>query len=140
MDSAMIESIFKQAAFLELLGIKFESSEPGKCVSSLLPKPELMQQNGVLHAGVLATMADHTAGAAAGTLIDNQHIVLTVEFKINLLRPGQGTQFRCEAAVLKGGRTLSVVESSVFQVLNDSEQLVAKAMVTIAILPKSRFG
>jgi acyl-coenzyme A thioesterase PaaI-like protein len=59
-------------------------------------------------------MADHTAGAAACTLIAQGQLLLTVEFKIYLLRPGQGERLRCEARVLKPGRILIVVESEMY--------------------------
>ena len=51
-----------------------------------------LQQDTFIHAGVLATMADHTAGAAAGTLVDIEEIVLTAEFKVSLLRPAVGAR------------------------------------------------
>ena len=66
-----------------------------------------------MHAGVQATMADHTAGGAAATMIEPDHIVLTVEFKINLLRAAKGERLTCHSQVLKPGSRLIVVESEV---------------------------
>lgn len=60
--------------------------------------------------------------------------VLTIEFKINLLRPGIGERFTCEAQVLKPGRRFTVVESEVIAHSEGSEKLVCKAMVTIGII------
>lgn len=74
-------------------------------------------------------MADHTAGSAASTLIQPGQYVLTVEFKINLLRPAAGAKLRCKAQVLKPGKTLSIVESEVF-----TNKLVSKATLTLAVL------
>lgn len=76
-------------------------------------------------------MADHSAGTAAATLIQPGQYVLTVEFKINLLRPAKGERLRCRAEVLKPGKTLLVVESALF-----TGKLVSKATVTLAILDK----
>lgn len=89
------------------------------------------QQDGFIYAGVQATMADHSAGTAAATLIGPGHYVLTVEFKINFLRPAEGDKLRCGAEVLKPGKTLTVVESSVF-----TEKLISKASMTLAVLNK----
>jgi uncharacterized protein (TIGR00369 family) len=45
------------------------------------------KQHGLIHAGVLTTMADHTSGCAARSVVGLEHDVITVEFKINFLRP-----------------------------------------------------
>jgi len=129
-----VEAIFRKAPFLENLGVKFLGCGPGWCESGLQVQNYHKQQNRLVHAGVLATLADHTAGAAAGTLIAPGEIVLTVEFKINLLRPGKGQSLRARAQVLKPGRRLSVVESEVFAKEGEQESLVAKATVTLAVL------
>ena len=81
-----------------------------------------------------ATLADHTAGTAAFTLVRADQIVLTAEFKINFLRPARGTQLICRSSVLKPGRQLTVVESEVFCVNNHEERLVSKATVSIAVV------
>lgn len=88
------------------------------------------QQDGLIHAGVQATMADPSAGTAAALIGPGQY-VLTVEFKINLLRPAQGERLPCRAQVLKSGKGLSVVESEVY-----TQKLVSKATVTLAVLDK----
>ncbi len=66
-----------------------------------------------------------------------EQIVLTVEFKINLLRPARGTSLFCRAEVLKPGRRLTIVESEVFAVQGDSRTLTAKGTFTLALLPKA---
>ena len=50
-----------------------------------------MQQDGFVHAGVQAAVADHTSGDAAATLLAVGKIVLSIEFKINLLRLSEQT-------------------------------------------------
>ena len=129
-----VERIFQKAPFLENLGIKFLGCGPGWCESGLQIQNYHKQQDRLVHAGVMATLADHTAGAAAGTLMAPNEIVLTVEFKVNLLRPGKGQSLRCRAQVLKPGRRFSIVESEVYAKEGEAESLVAKAMVTLAVL------
>ena len=67
---------------------------------------------------------------------DEGNQVLTVEFKINLLRPAQGDRLRCRAKVLRAGRTIIVSESEVFAVKDGSEKMTAKATVTLAVVRK----
>jgi uncharacterized protein (TIGR00369 family) len=134
-DSARkVREIFQQAAFISDLGIRLADLGPGWCESVLVVAPKHRQQDGYVHAGVQATIADHTAGGAAGTLAAGGDLVLTVEFKINFLRPALGERLRCRATVLRRGKTLNVAESEVFAERDGSEKLVAKAMVTLAVV------
>ena len=68
----------------------------------------------------------------------SNEMVLTAEFKINLLRPALGDRLRCRATVLKAGRTLIVAESEVYAVRDGKEKLVAKATVTLAPVEKGK--
>jgi len=129
-----VERIFNSAPFVADLGIRLVSVGAGTCESELDLEPRHLQQDGFVHAGVQATMADHTAGGAAATMIEPDHIVLTVEFKINLLRAAKGEQLTCQAKVLKPGSRLIVVESEV-QCINDGAPiLVSKTTVSLAVV------
>lgn len=133
-----IERIFSCAPFIADLGLQLVSIAPGECRSSLVLGARHLQQDGYVHAGVQATVADHTAGAAAATLIGASHRVLTAEFKINLLRAAKGSILTCIAKVLKPGKTLTVVESEVYCADASDARLVAKATVTIAVVSATR--
>lgn len=125
------EKIF-QANFIKDIGIEMTGIGPGWCESRLDIQPRHLQQMGMLHAGVVATIADHTAGASASTVMKTLQMVLTVEFKLNLLRPGYGDSIRCRSEVLKAGKTITVSESEVFAANEGTEKLIAKATVTLA--------
>ncbi len=127
-----LERIFNAAPFVANLGIRLVSLGSGTCETELDVEPRHFQQDGFVHAGVQATMADHTAGGAAATIIEPDHIVLTVEFKINLLRAAKGDRLTCRSKVLKPGSRLIVVESEV-QCENDGTSiLVSKTTASIA--------
>jgi uncharacterized protein (TIGR00369 family) len=129
-----IRRIFNRAPFIADLGIQLDSLEEGACTTVLEIRHRHLQQDGFVHAGVLATMADHTAGAAATTLLREGQAVLTAEFKINLLRAARGERIICRSKVLKPGSTLTVVESEVFSVAAGQERLVSKATATMAVI------
>ena len=127
-----LERIFNAAPFVANLGIRLVSLGSGTCETELDVEPRHFQQDGFVHAGVQATMADHTAGGAAATIIEPDHTVLTVEFKINLLRAAKGDRLTCRSKVLKPGSRLIVVESEV-QCENDGTSiLVSKTTASIA--------
>lgn len=127
--------LFNAAPFVADLGLTLVEAEAGRCVSELVLGRRHQQQNGVVHAGVMAAMADHTAGGAAATLAAPGEAVLGASITIHLLRPARGRRLRCVATVLKPGRRLAVVESEVRCLDGDDETLVAKATVAIAIVP-----
>jgi uncharacterized protein (TIGR00369 family) len=100
-----------------------------------------LQQDGFVHAGVQATMADHTAGAAASTLAPEGRLVLTAEFSVKLLRPARGERLVCRASVLKPGSQLVFIESEVYAVTAGREFMVAKASATMVVVePRVRGG
>ncbi|MBI2711540.1 MAG: PaaI family thioesterase [Bdellovibrio sp.] len=128
-----MKEIFSRAAFVQDLGIEIVEAESGICRTRLKILPKHLQQTQVVHAGVVATLADHTAGGAATSLLKDGEFILTAEFKISLFRAATGNALTCVAKVLKPGKTLSFVESEVYSG-DKSEVLVAKAMVTLAVL------
>jgi uncharacterized protein (TIGR00369 family) len=133
-----VRRIFESAPFLDNLGLKLSDLGPGWCESTLEVLSKHLQQDGYIHAGVQATMADHTAGGSGGTLIRHDQTVLTIEFKINLLRPALGDRLRCRATVLRAGKTIIVSESEVYAVADGEEKLAAKATVTLAVVQQRK--
>lgn len=129
-----VRKLFAEAGFIADLGIQLEAVGPGYCESSLVVKPKHLQHHSFIHATVQAAMADHTAGGAATTLIRENEAVLTVEYKINLLRPAVGERLYCKSTVLKPGKTLSIVESEVYAGSPAAGKLVSKATLTMAII------
>ncbi len=106
----------------------------GPAKRNLSSSPGTLQQDGFVHAGAQATMADHTAGGAAATLIEPDHMILTAEFKINLLRAAKGERLTCRAKVLKPGSRLIIVESEVQCEDEGTSKLVSKTTVSIAVV------
>ena len=132
-----LKRVFGAAPFIADLGIEAISATDGTSVTHLDLLPRHLQQDGFVHAGVQATMADHTAGGAAATLALPDYVVLTTEFKIHLLRPARGQKLECVAKVLKPGRMLTIVEAEVYCHSGSERVLVSKAMATLANVPRT---
>jgi len=111
--------------------------EDDYCETVLIPSERHRQEHGLIHAGVLATMADHTSGCAARGAVGLESDVISVEFKINFLRPAIADRLRCRGRVLRAGKMLVVCEAEVFAEKDSEEKLVSKAMVTLAVKPLS---
>jgi uncharacterized protein (TIGR00369 family) len=116
------------------LGVTLDGIGPGWCEASLPVQSWHLQQTGVVHAGVVASLADHCSGAAASIGLGAGEHVLTAEYKINLLRGARGERLACRAEVLKPGRRLVVVEAQVWGESAGRRELVAKFNATMAVV------
>jgi len=135
--AADVTRSFAQQPIMNLIGAKLSLVEPGVVEISLPFRADLTQQHGYLHAGVVTTIADSACGYAAYSLMPAGSEVLSVEFKVNMLRPAQGVEFVARAEVIKAGRTLTVVRADVFGTNgNQQRELVATMQGTMICLPR----
>jgi len=125
---------FSTAPFVQHLGIELDALAPGRCDARMTLAPEHLQQDAVAHAGVVTTLLDHAAGTAAATLMPTGQRVVSIEFKVHLLRAAVGPELRVSATVLKPGRSFCVVEALV----TDQGKAVTKLVGTMAYVdPRS---
>ncbi|HUQ29230.1 MAG TPA: PaaI family thioesterase [Usitatibacter sp.] len=93
---------------MAFLGATLESVAPGRVEISLPFRPELSQQHGFFHAGIISTIADSAGGYAGFTLFAAEAGVLTVEFKLNLMAAADGERAIAIGEVIRSGRTLTI--------------------------------
>ena len=137
---AKLERAFAGAAFARENGIVLVDCAPGWCESAVELSARHLQHVGLPHGGLIATLADHTGGGAAATLVADEELVLTAEFKISFLRGVTAQRLYCRAEVIKPGTQLIFVESSVEAEAQDggARQLIAKASLTLAVVAARR--
>jgi uncharacterized protein (TIGR00369 family) len=123
------ESFAKQGA-MSLIGARLVRVEAGEVEIHLPFKSEHTQQHGFLHAGILTTALDSACGYATYTLFPLGTGILTIEFKVNLLAPGDGELFRMVGKVRKAGRTISLAEGEAYALKRGKEKLVATMTAT----------
>lgn len=111
--------------------------EPGQVVIELPFRSDLTQQHGFLHAGAVASVADSACGFAALSLMPPDTAVLSVEFKINLMKPAAGTLFRAVGRVARAGHTLTVCSAEV-QALHENEKAVIALMQATIMTVRNR--
>lgn len=127
---------FARQSMMSLIGAQLTRVEPGLVEITISYRPDITQQNGFIHAGAIATIADSACGYAAYTLMPAGSGVLSVEFKVNLLRPAKGEKFVARAEVIKSGKTLTVVNANVFAITDNKEELVATMLGTMICMPQ----
>ena len=114
------------------LGASLVSFGDGRAEIRFPWSERVTQQHGFVHAGMLTTAMDSACGYAAYSLLSDQDGVLTVEYKVSLLRPASGTAFRCVGEVIKSGRTLIFTEGRAHAADDaGNETLVATISATI---------
>lgn len=126
--------MFLRATFIRWMGVELDRLEDGVCETRLKVTPEMLQQDGFAHAGIVTTLADHSCGGAAGSLLKPGEHLLTAEFKTTFLRAAKGPELYCLARCVKRGRSLAFTEASVYSSSTASEEtLLARMSSTLAI-------
>ncbi len=128
-----------KAAFEKITGVGFTKAsgfrvrdfEEGAVTLELTPREDLTQFMGYVHAGVVTGLADHAAGAAYASVLAEGRVCLTIELKINFLKPATGDMVVAEAEVISGGGTIGVVHSNVYGEKDGERTLCATAIVTL---------
>lgn len=133
MESRIKES-FEQQGFMKTLGARLVFVEKGLVKIECSFQEGLAQQNNFFHAGVLSSIADSACGYAALTMMPEGADVLSVEFKINMLRPAVGNKIIAIGKVFKSGKTLSVCDGLVMD--EKEEKVFAKMTATMICIQK----
>src|SRR5687767_3215654 len=108
-----VKHSFARQRIMSLLGAKLGKVQAGSVEIRLKRRDDLVQQHGFLHAGVLGTIADSAGGYAGYTLMPPTSSVLTIEYKLHLLRPAVGEKFLARGVVKRAGRNITVTEMEV---------------------------
>jgi uncharacterized protein (TIGR00369 family) len=135
-----VRESFARQAVMSTLGARLDTVEPGRVVIVMQHRPDLTQQHGFLHAGIVSTALDSACGYAAFSLMPADAAVLTIEFKDNLLAPARGPDFRFDAEVTKAGRTISVVDGSAWQTGSSGQPQRVATMTATVMTVRGRDG
>ncbi|WP_406113104.1 PaaI family thioesterase [Streptomyces sp. NBC_01014] len=130
LDLELARKTLEAQPFSCLVQARVSAFGDGAAVLEVDVRPELLQQNGFLHGGVLAYAADNAITFAAGTTLGPA--VLTGGFSIQYVRPGAGRTLVARAAVAHTGRRQATVRCDLFMVRDDGgEVLCAVAQGTV---------
>lgn len=129
---AMGQQVLLTQPFSRLLGAELTALSPGRCQLELALNPDLLQQHGFAHGGVVSYLADNALTYAGGTAMAVP--VVTSEFKINYVRPAVGERLVARADAVAISKTQAVCRCDVFAVKDGAEKLCAVAQGTIARL------
>jgi len=136
--AARVQASFALQQAMVLIGARLAVIEPGYAEIHLVHKPEITQQHGYIHGGVVGMIADSAAGYAANTLTPADTSVLTVEYKLNLVAPADAQRLVARGEVVKPGRTLIITKAEVFAIRDEHWTLCAIMQQTIMAMHGKR--
>lgn len=124
-----IKQSFDQQGLMKTLKAELVSVENGEVKISCTFSEALTQQHGFFHAGVATSIVDSACGYAALTMMPEDTEVLTVEFKVNFMKPAKTDKLIAVGKVLQSGKTLTVCEGYVYD--SSGEKLISKMTATM---------
>ena len=127
---ALLRAVIAATPFDVWLGLELEEAADGKAVVRLVTRPDLLQQSGFLHAGVLAALIDRAAGFAAASVAG---AVMTSNFQVTPYRPAVGASFEAIAHVVRAGKLQAFVNVELFALDDGNRKLVAGGTAILAV-------
>lgn len=131
-----VRASFARQRVMGTIGAALTRVDRGAVEITLPHRADLTQQHGFVHAGIVATILDSACGYAAFSTMPPDVAVLTVEYKINLLRPAHGERLVARARVVRAGKTLTVCAGDVFAVAGGEEKVAATMLATVMAVPE----
>ena len=132
---AEVRASFARQGLMQGIGAALAELGPGRCRIELPFSDLVGQQQGFFHGGIIGAVADTAGGYAALTLLPAGSEVLTLEYKINFLRPAAGARLAAEGMVLRPGRSVTVTRVDVHVLVGDRMVLCAALQQSIMRAP-----
>jgi uncharacterized protein (TIGR00369 family) len=128
---ALVEGVTAQTGFTRAIGVRILFADEGHVHMALDRRSDLLQFNGHFHGGVIATLADHAAGAAVTTALPAGQIAVTIDLHVNFLAPAMGETLIAKAKAVQIGSTICVAHVDLTTAIDGAEHACAVALVTL---------
>ena len=116
----------RHVPFTVEVGVKVESAEAGVSVVSVDLRPELLNNHGAGHGGVVMTLLDCAMANAALSRVNYEREVVTIDMHIAFMRPSSGRLVATGRAT-GGGKSVCFCEASI---VDADGEIAAQAMGT----------
>jgi uncharacterized protein (TIGR00369 family) len=122
-----IREKFETNHFPRMLGIEIDLIEPGRAVLGVEVRQELLQLQGVMHGGAIASLVDTAVAFAIISVSKPEDRFTTVEMKVNYLSSIREGRITADARLIRDGRRIIVADCDVFDAKG---RLAAKGLLT----------
>jgi len=99
---------FAQQGLMQALGARLARIESGHVTIVVPYSDRVSQQHGLFHGAVIGAIGDSAGGYAALTQMPAGSEVVTVEYKVNFVRPAKGREMIADGTVLRSGKSITV--------------------------------
>jgi uncharacterized protein (TIGR00369 family) len=124
---ARAREAFASVPYAAFLGLELGDLADGQVSVHLRVRDELLQNQGMVHGGALASLIDTASAFAVLSQIDVHEKVTTTDLTIHYLRPLTKGRMTATARIVRGGRRLFVLS---VDVTNEGGVLLATAVTT----------
>ena len=118
--------------FVNHVGMRIEEQRDGRSRCALSVEHYHFNSAGIVHGGVLFTLADTAMGAALYPTLSPGESCATIEIKINYFKPVVAGAIVCIAEIVNKGKTVANLEACVYA----GEVLVAKANGSFSVFKR----
>ena len=125
-----LKDLINQSPYYQLLGMEVKKVGDGESRLQMAFKKELTHPYGSVHGGAIASLADSAVALALLSLVEPQHMITTLEFKINYFAPVNQGRIIAHAKILHKGSRTAVGDVNI---TNEKGEVVAKVMSTYSI-------
>lgn len=135
-QTATIEAIrqnVNSGGYNQLLGMKVEKIEDGTGTVRISVDTRLMHAQQIVHGGVIFTLADTAMSMAIIATVPPRTRFSTIEAKINYLQPVRAGELLAEAHIIQRGRSIAVLEATVYNINGEDRQAIARVLGTFSI-------
>ncbi|MDT0140598.1 PaaI family thioesterase [Acidovorax sp. PRC11] len=123
------QQVFASQPFSRFVGAELTATTGDSAELSLTIQDHHLQQHGFVHGGVISYLADNAITFAGGIALGGN--ALTVEFKINYLRPGVGTRLVASAQARSAGKRMAICQCEIHAEDGETRELCALAQGTV---------
>ncbi|HWT02421.1 MAG TPA: PaaI family thioesterase [Pyrinomonadaceae bacterium] len=125
-EERRVREAFEEIPFARLLGMELGELRRGAATLHIEAREELKRNRGILHGGVVASLADTAAAFAVLTVAEPGQGSTTIDLTVHYLRPLSAGRATARARVLRAGRRVMVISVDVF----DQNQALAATALT----------
>jgi 1,4-dihydroxy-2-naphthoyl-CoA hydrolase len=127
---ADLEQLLAMMPFAGTLGLSLVQATSERVVAVLPWKPQLCTSGGVMHGGVLMSLADTVGALVVFLNLEADETTATITSTSQLFRPVTTGRVRAEALLVHRGRTIGTAQTNLF---DSGQRLVAQTTQIQAI-------
>jgi len=130
---ALITSLrdrLQDSEFYRWAGVEVIDASPGVVEIAFEANAQHLNLQGLVHGGILATLADTAMGLAVRTVLESGRRHVTVQLGIEFLSPGRPGRITARGRSVKIGTQLGFAEADV---MNADGRLLARAHSTLSV-------